>query len=265
MKIGAQLYTVHEHTKTLSDLAEALKKVADIGYRYVQVSGTYDYEPAWLKEQLEKNGLCCVLTHTKPEKMLADPQKVAEEHSVFGCSYIGLGGMPGLWNFEEKSDEELVTGFLKNYRPVMQTFQKNGKKLMYHNHHYEFVRLPNGQDMIHYLAERTGEELGFTLDTYWVQYGGLDPAELICDLKGRVPCVHFKDLAVTRKPVQESRGIVMAPVGGGNLNWQKIIKACEFAGTEYALVEQDNSYGEDPFGNLKQSFEFLKAQGLEIE
>ena len=48
------------------------------------------------KEQLEKNGLCCVLTHTKPEKMLADPQKVAEEHSVFGCSYIGLGGMPGL-------------------------------------------------------------------------------------------------------------------------------------------------------------------------
>ena len=67
MKIGAQLYTVHEHTKTLPDLAEALKKVADIGYRYVQVSGTCDYEPVWLKEQLEKNGLCCVLTHTKPE------------------------------------------------------------------------------------------------------------------------------------------------------------------------------------------------------
>ena len=56
MKIGAQLYTVHEHTKTLPDLAEAFKKVADIGYRYVQVSGTCDYEPAWLKEQLEKNG-----------------------------------------------------------------------------------------------------------------------------------------------------------------------------------------------------------------
>lgn len=37
MKIGAQLYTVHEHTKTLPDLAEALKRwpiLATAMYRF---------------------------------------------------------------------------------------------------------------------------------------------------------------------------------------------------------------------------------------
>ena len=107
MKIVAQLYTVHEHTKTLPDLAEALKKVADIGYRYVQVSGTCDYEPAWLKEQLEKNGLCCVLTHTKPEKMLTDPQKVAEEHSVLAAATLALAACRGFGTLRKSRTRNL--------------------------------------------------------------------------------------------------------------------------------------------------------------
>ena len=40
MQIGAQLYTVREHTRNLDDFSETLKKIADIGYKTVQVSGT---------------------------------------------------------------------------------------------------------------------------------------------------------------------------------------------------------------------------------
>lgn len=56
MEIGAQLYTVREFCKNLNDFSETLKKVADIGYTNVQVSGSCDYEPEWLKAELEKNG-----------------------------------------------------------------------------------------------------------------------------------------------------------------------------------------------------------------
>ena len=59
MKIGAQLYSVHDYTKTLDGFSESLKKVADIGYTSVQVSGTCAYEPEWLAEQLKANGLTC--------------------------------------------------------------------------------------------------------------------------------------------------------------------------------------------------------------
>ena len=45
MEIGAQLYTVREFCGNLDDFSESLKKIAQIGYRYVQVSGTCAYDP----------------------------------------------------------------------------------------------------------------------------------------------------------------------------------------------------------------------------
>ena len=51
----------------------------------------------------------------------------------------------------------------------------------------------------------------------------------------------------------------MAPVGGGNLDFGRILKLLEQNGTtEYALVEQDECYGASPFDCLRQSFEYLK-------
>ena len=40
MKIGAQLFTVRDFCQNLTDFEESLKKIADIGYKNVQVSGT---------------------------------------------------------------------------------------------------------------------------------------------------------------------------------------------------------------------------------
>ena len=51
MKTGAQFYTVRDFCKDLDGFAETLKKVADIGYKTVQISGTCAYEPEWLKAQ----------------------------------------------------------------------------------------------------------------------------------------------------------------------------------------------------------------------
>ena len=91
MLIGAQLFTVRDACKTLDDFAETLKKVADIGYTTVQVSGTCPFEPDWLAAELKKNGLKCVITHTPPAKLLTDPVQVAKDHDVFDCQYVGLG------------------------------------------------------------------------------------------------------------------------------------------------------------------------------
>ena len=44
-KVGAQLYTIREHVQTSADVAASMKKIADIGYRAVQVSGFGDVDP----------------------------------------------------------------------------------------------------------------------------------------------------------------------------------------------------------------------------
>ena len=119
MRIGAQLYTVREHCKNLEDFALSLKKVAAIGYTTVQVSGTCAFDPSWLKAELDKNGLECVLTHTKPAALLEDAAKVAGDHHVFGCRYVGLGSYP----FRDAGTPE---SFFSEYGPVARTLKENG-------------------------------------------------------------------------------------------------------------------------------------------
>ena len=132
---------------------------------------------------------------------------------------------------------------------------------MYHNHAFEYENvLDDGRPLMHHLSDLfTPEQMGFTLDTYWVKFGGYDVVPEIERLAGRLPVVHFKDMLVTEDG--EKR---MAWVGGGNaLDFTKIIPAFEKAGTKLAYVEQDNCYGEDPFDCLKKSYDYLKSLGLD--
>ena len=249
MRIGAQLFTLREMTQTLDGFAEALKRVSDIGYTAVQVSATCPFEADWLRDELAKNGLRCVLTHTPVPRLAGETAKVIAEHDVFGCRCIGLGWWS--WKEEEHMGRE---DFQKLFEPVMKSFHKAGKRFMYPNHDQEF-RHVEGRTILQWLAETySPEELGFTLDTFWVQAGGGDPAQWLERLAGRIPVIHLKDFAYGRK---------MAPVGEGNLNFDRIFEKAESGGTEWMLVEQDDCNGEDPLDCLRRSYGYLKSRGFE--
>ena len=252
MIIGAQLYTLRDFCKTTEDFSETLKKVANIGYKTVQVSGVCPYDGAWLKEELDKNGLTAPITHTAPAQIKEDPAAVLKNHRAFGSHRIGIGSCPG------GISDSTYAGFVADFRPIADYFAENGAKFYYHNHYQEFVRSADGKRFIEKLCEDfPADKLGFILDTYWVQFAGGDPAEWLSCLRGRVDCIHFKDMTYLNKTH------CMVPIGEGNLNWTRIIRTAEEMGTEYAFVEQDNCNGEDPFDCMKRSYEFLKAQGLD--
>ncbi len=250
MQIGAQFYTLREHCKTTEELAEALKKVADIGYKTVQLSGVCAYDPAWMKEQLAQNGLLCVLTHTATDRLLAEPATVAAEHEVYGCKHIGIG----YYNIAEAG----MDAFVEKFVPVGEALHATGKQLMYHNHHMEFAKLGDDLIMQQLIDRFTPRQLGVTMDTYWVQAGGADPVVWLRKLAGRTPCIHLKDMGYLPGTPH-----AMLPVGEGNLNWDAILAAAQDTGVQYALVEQDNCNGRDPFECLASSYKYLKAQGLE--
>ncbi len=251
MKIGAQMYTVRQFTQNLDDLSTTLKRIADIGYTTVQVSGVCPYEPKWLDNELKKAGLECVITHPDTEDFF-EPEKLVSDHKVYNCKYIGLGSMPG-----GSAAIGQVDQFIEKFNPIAQRIKDNGAYLMYHNHHYEFTKDENGVRILDKIVEGFKSELlGFTLDTYWVQVGGGDPAAWLEKLKGRVPCIHLKDLVMNATEQK------MAPVGHGNMNFERIIASAEKAGTEFMLVEQDYCYDEDPFLCLEKSYKYLKSLGL---
>lgn len=256
MKTGAQLYTVRDYCRDLPSLAQTLKKVADIGYTTVQISGTCEFEADWLKEQLAANGLRCVLTHTAPQKLQQQLEQVCADHKAFDCNNVGLG----FFKFDEDSLAEDYAQFLKTYKPITKDLKEKGLYFMYHNHAHEFAKL-DGKTILDRLAEDfTPDEMGFTLDTFWIQAGGANSVDYIKALKGRIPCIHLKDYRYTK---QESIMEKIAAVGDGNINFEAVVNAAADAGTEYLLVEQDFCHGEDPFACLKRSYEHLRALGLD--
>ena len=134
---------------------------------------------------------------------------------------------------------------------------------MYHNHDFEFRKFaaegaPDGAEdkrMIEYLADWfSPEEMGFTLDTFWVQAAGGDVCHWIRQLKDRIPCVHLKDMEMTKE------GRVMAPVMEGNMNFPSILQELEGSSCEYLLVEQDICQV-SPFTCLQMSYDNLAGLG----
>lgn len=257
MKIGAQLYTVRKYCDTLEGLDDTLKRVADIGYTSVQLSGICDYDCCWMAKKLKEYGLSADITHFKYDKIVNDTENTVAFHKAMGTKYIGLGSVS---NFKKsRCDMKLMYKFMEDVALAVDKIYDSGCKFMYHNHNMEFIRLDDGRNVLELLCDSfPAEKFGITLDTYWVQAGGADPVFWIRKLKGRVNCVHFKDMVYNGADF----AVRMAPIGQGNMNYPEILKACEDAEVEYAYVEQDNCYDEDPFDCLRKSYEYLSSYGL---
>lgn len=248
MELGAQLYTLRAYTQTAADLDYTLGQVAGIGYKTVQISAIGPIPAQVVRDLCDKHGLKIVLTHTDPRRILEDTQAVIEEHEVMGCEYIGIGMMP-----EKYRTPEWLWHFAEDYKEPAKKIAAAGKRLLYHNHNLEFQKFGGRLVMDTLLESFAPEELGIILDTYWVQMGGADVCDWLGKLKGRIPCVHLKDMAV--------RGMepIMAPVGEGNLPWAKILQTLrEQGGTQHLLVEQDICQG-SPFDCLRVSYQNLQA------
>lgn len=253
MKLGAQFYTLREYCRDLCGLEECMKKVADIGFTSIQLSGVCEYEGEWAAEKARENGLTVDITHYSFEKICHDTENTIKHHDLMNCRCIGIGDNP------YSKDAEGFLHLCDEIAPAIPNIKASGHKLMYHNHHWEFDKF-EGKTHMERICERFApDDLGITLDTYWVQAAGADPAYWIKKLHGRLDRVHFKDMVMNNA----DRAVRIAPIGDGNMNYDAIIQACLDENVEYAYVELDNCYGADPFEWLKRSYDFLnKRYGL---
>lgn len=260
MILGAQFFTLRSACKTLEGLDESLKRVADMGFTAVQLSGVCKYEPEWVAERCKEYGLKIALTHFDYSKIVNNTETTIEFHKKMDCKYIGLGCAPGMLT---QYDE-----FIEQIPQAIDKIAAAGMKFMYHNHDMEFARYDKtGKIYIDDMCDRfPADKFGITLDTYWVQAGGGDPAQWIKKLKGRIDCVHFKDMIGFLKLNEEGKpekGHQIASIGEGNMNYNAIIEACLASDVKYGFVELDDCYGADPFACMKRSYDYLsKTFGL---
>jgi sugar phosphate isomerase/epimerase len=255
-RIGAQYFTIRKEVKTLEDFELACKKVSDIGYKVVQISGM-PLKAKEMREVLDKYNLEVVTTHKGYMDFIEDIDEVIDYNKTLGCRVCGLGMMP-----KEYADSNAkVTRMLKALGRAAEELQKEGLVFGYHNHSIEFIPVDGKRTIFDRMVEETNpDNFQFILDTYWLQVGGKTPQDVIRQIGKRAPIVHFKDFTIEASDWKTPQ---MTEVGNGNLNWDAIVAACEESGVQYCIVEQDrNHVDDDSFKALASSYEFLKTKGF---
>ena len=250
-RIGAQFYTLREFIQTVEDFEETCRKVSEMGYKIVQISGT-SLKASDMKPVLDKYGLEVMLTHRQWNDFRENLEDIIDYNKTLGSELCGLGMMP--FNLAETSEN--LSQFINEANAVAKKLRAEGLYFGYHNHAFEFSKLNGKYVMDRLLEENDPEEFKLIVDVYWLWVGGANPAEFIRKNGNRIMAIHFKDLKVNFNNTTE-----MAEIGVGNLNWDDIIAACEESGAKWAFVEQDTCQT-DPFECMKTSYEYLVGKGF---
>ncbi len=240
--------------KTPEDIAATLKKVKQIGYNAVQVSGVGPIDSRRLKELADQEQLAICATHISYGDLTEKLDEVIEKHQLWNCKYVGLGGLPQ----EFRDSREGYEKFAKIATDIGKKLREAGLQFIYHNHDFEFVKFDGKTGMDILFEQADPEAVHFELDVHWVQAGGADPAAWIEKVKGRMMVVHLKDMKVTNNRGER----LFAEVGEGNMNFPRILQACVDTGVEWGAVEQDQCYERNPFDSLEISLRNLQALGF---
>jgi sugar phosphate isomerase/epimerase len=182
MDYGLQLYSVRDVTGT--DLEGTLKKVAEIGYRYVEFAGFFGHSAEQVKAMLDNYGLIVSGTHSGFDDLDKDFAGTVKYHHAIGNTNYIVPGAP--WGTTAELNETIEK--MNKYKPMLAA---EGIRLAYHNHDGEFKPNLDGQIAHEEMERRT--DIDFQIDTFWAFVAGRDPIEVITRLKDRVHVIHLKD------------------------------------------------------------------------
>ncbi|MBE6589531.1 MAG: sugar phosphate isomerase/epimerase [Ruminococcaceae bacterium] len=248
MKLGAQLYSLRTFAQNPEDLRETILKCKAMGYQNVQFSGVAYMEPEVWAEISRETEMEIVCTHNSFDRIVNDTDKLIEEHKVFGCRVIGLGGMPG----EYRGSLEALERFFAVMEEPVRKIEAAGMHFGYHNHAFEFDKFSDADTCAYDTIIERCPTWHLILDTGWIQFAGHSAVEYIERIGGeRLQNIHFKEFKCADRDT-------ICPCGEGFSDFAAIVAACEKVGVKNALVEQDNApMKDDPFGEMERSAKHL--------
>jgi sugar phosphate isomerase/epimerase len=278
-KIGVQMMMLKGKVDELGAY-ETMKKVSELGYHAVEVSQIpmtaenvaelrrasvdFDIKIAALSAALEP-----MLPGAPGETLTNDFEKIVNDCKTLDCNFLRIGMLPLIC----MGHKDRIMDFIEKAEAMAHRLAEHGIELYYHTHHLEFQKY-DGEYLLDIIKDNT-TKLGFELDVHWIQRAGVNPVEFVKKYAGRISLIHLKDYRIGQMDIDKldfsdlskfmqvfTNTIEFAELGEGNLDIKAITEAGLESGAQYFLVEQDDTYGRDPFDCLEISAKHLRKLGF---
>jgi sugar phosphate isomerase/epimerase len=262
--VGIQLYSIRD--AMTADVAGSLKKVSDLGYKYLELADYadgkfYGLAPKELKKMAGDLGLEVLSSHTKVEASgitLDNAKKMADDHVELGVKYLVQP-----WINEEDRSIESYKKMIADWNEVARILKGVGIQFGYHNHNFEFAPVDGIVPYYDiFLKEMDADLITMELDLFWATKAGQDPVEMFNKYPGRFQLFHFKDMKTKQEPFFDVIKDDITSVGAGVIDFKRIYAARSVAGMKHFFVEDDNQGNGQPFEGIATSINNLTTNIL---
>jgi sugar phosphate isomerase/epimerase len=233
-KISIQLYTLR--TILEEDLEGTLSALADIGYRKVELAGTYGRSATEFRRILDRYRLRATSTHVGID---GDLDQAIADARILGNrkSNVAWASFPTLAEWRE---------FAARLEAAGRLYRRAGIEFGYHNHNHEFQRIDGVRPWDVLVRGTSRRNVSLEMDLYWVVVGGADPVHEFYRVAGRVKQYHVKDRAPDGG---------FADLGEGTINFPRIFRANWPLEVDEYIVENDEPV--DPLKCAETGYNYL--------
>ena len=257
-RIGLQMYTLRDYTKTPDDFKATLKKVADIGLKHVQITPPGFFSIEETAQLLRDNSLAADSVFRSTGKIIDTLEQAKRDADILGVDVLRTDSIPS----ELRNDADGYRRFAERMNAEGRACKAAGLRYIYHFHAFEWINFGDVRGIDILLSETDPDAVFFQPDVFWLTNAGTEASVSLKLFKGRAFFMHVKDYAIRKLEGKiEDVPFHFASVGTGNLNWPGIIKTADEMGIERFVIEQDMCEG-DPFEAVKLSFDNLNNMGI---
>jgi sugar phosphate isomerase/epimerase len=241
-RIALQMYTVRD-VIAKEGYEQVVHKVAAMGYKAVEPAGFPGITPQAAAKIFQDLGLSVAAAHVGLP--LGDRKnQILEQLDALGkppmvCTQIGRNDVKTMDTIKDLCDR-LNQGY--------EVAKTAGLDFGIHNHDHEFGFV-DGKLIHEVMVSLLNPGIFFEIDTYWVQVGGCDPAEIVRKLGTRARMLHIKDGAGTHEGAQTA-------VGDGVMDFPKIFQAAG-DNAKWWVIELDECET-DVMVAVQKSYNYLK-------
>lgn len=240
--IGLQLYSVRDALAV--DFEGTIEKIASYGYRAVETAGfPPGMTPSQAKALFERLGMSVAAAHS------GLPLGENQNAVIDGLKEVGAEYLVCAW-LDPNSYYQSLDGIKRACELLNEgsaIARAHDLKLVYHNHWFEMQPV-EGRIAYKHMLDYLDADVLFEIDTYWAKVAGLDPVQVIGDLKERLPLLHLKD-----GPTVNTEDSMLA-LGTGAMDVPAILAASP---ARWHIVELDRC-DTDMLDAVRESYAYLK-------